>query len=276
MARLKIKLPGLDFDTEVGAIVRAAPWSMLFASLFAWLALIAYQFGQAPTSQLRILFSGLGLPPQVGTAMHAVHIWITTQPRDGWISWGALVVIAVAAGRHIWSQIDITRNTSVVHEEMVKLSELKEEGQRRALHLPATSSGPYASYDDQDLEAKTAEVEKRVAKYNQLQDGLLSREADVQLRAAGAWWVCAAVVGELSEWVGVALLILTALWATALIAEARISLGSEYILTTAIWLALQLAIVILALPAWIMRLLLHPLARREAPSIGPPEKANEN
>ncbi len=257
--------------------LRSAPWFTLIISVVAWFALWAILHGVTVTSAVTTFLLALGLPTGVANGPMTVHEWLLAAPRITWASWSA-VILAVAVG---------ARYVRAVYNQRESSNELMHAGRRvsseksRPLNdeTRRTTDEMYAQmvkFAEADFE-KTAKYDKKLQSFEQAS----------QLRCAAVTWLIATTVVELNGSAlpdlivaGLATTLTTVLivvGVAALIAVLIACAMEEFydafeVPTTAerfkdtvqnfagevFFIALRLALVLLALPLFVLGIFLYP------------------
>lgn len=257
--------------------LRSAPWLTLIISVVAWFALWAIMHGVTVTSAVTTFLLALGLPTGVANGAMTVHDWLLDAPRVTWASWSA-VILAVAVGaryvRAVYNQRESSNDRNYAGRAVsnAKSRPLNDETRRMTDEMYAQM----VKFAEADY-AKAAKYDQKLQKFEQ----------ESQLRCAAVTWLIAATVVELNGStmpdliaVGLATTLTTVLivvGVAALIAVLIACAMEEFydayeapataerfkdtvqnFAWEAFFLAYRLALVLLALPLFVLGIFLYP------------------
>ncbi|MFK0004987.1 hypothetical protein [Paenarthrobacter sp. NPDC090522] len=169
--------------------LKNAPWLSLVTSGVAWFALWGILHEITVTSAVGQFLLALGLPSGVERGTLEVHNWIVGVPRVTWFCWGAVILAAAAGAQYV----------RAVYNQRESLRELLDAGR----HLGRAKARPVTNWMTSEtgemhalgLEAARADYSK-AATYDQ---ELRTFEQQVQLRCAAVYWLIAVILVELKD-----------------------------------------------------------------------------
>lgn len=169
--------------------LRSAPWLSLVMSVVAAFTVWAALHRVTITGAVGTFLLNLGLPTGIASGTAAVHKWFQEDPRLTWVSWSA-VILALAVG---------VRYVRAVYNQRESSYERMRAGRRYgSAKSPSTDEG--WRHETPEMRAQMSELAKadyaKAAKYDRQ---LGTFEQASQLRCAATYWLIAAIFIELSD-----------------------------------------------------------------------------